>query len=349
MPKDSSHRLCYPPGTFRYTDLRERLNNGQGGGHHQRGAPYQNHGARPKTNGRSYHTGSYFQQSQQSSRSYHSGSQSYNQHKSQQSDPRSQPRAPHSLSQVNISHRTFIVNNGTDPVPSKVRSSLPAAKESIDDYSACSTVQNLASLHETPKFRDIATMTDIYFSKHRSDLEVSAVLKFLGTSRSDASTQTNFHEKSSSLLDFYTNARAPCSDEFNPIPLISDPCPPSYAADIFSLDSSLLPDATVPTLHRKDSYDLDLETLIQTTPNQVTPEPIPDLLIEETKTMLNSLSLSGAPSDLFSYLNQPPLIPTASCTLPNQLSNLHTTLAMDTNSENEFNLIPELSSEYVPE
>ena len=90
MPKDSSHRFCYPPGTFRSTDLRERLNemrdnspnhppfNGQGGGHHQRGAPYQNYGARPKTNGRSYHAGSYFQQqSQQSSRSYHAGSQSY--------------------------------------------------------------------------------------------------------------------------------------------------------------------------------------------------------------------------------------------------------------------------------
>ena len=353
MPKDSSHRF-YPPGTFRNTDLRDRLNNkrdnspnhppfnGQGGGH-QRGAPY---GARPKTNGRSYHTGSYFhQQSQQSNRSYHAGSQSYYQQKSQQSGPRSQPQTPHSLSQVNISHRTFIVNNGTDPVPSNVRSSLPAARESTDDYSACSTVQNLSSLHETPKFRDIATMTDIYFNKHRSDLEVSAVLKFLGTTRNDASTQTDFHENSSSLLDFYTNVRAPYSDEFNPIPPISEPCPPSYAADVFSIDSSQLPDANVRPLHRKDSYNLDLETLIQTTE----PEPIPNLLIEETKTMLNSLSLSGAPSDLLSYLNQAPLLPATTCTLPNQFSTIPSTLAMDTNLEDEFNLIPELSSQYLPD
>ena len=357
MPKDSSHRFCippgYPPGTFRFTDARDRLNfnranfpsrppfDGHGGGHKQRGAPYQNFGAKPKTfpNGRSYHT----------------GSQSYHQQQSRQSKtsgPRNQPRAPHSLAQYNISHRTVIVNHSsTDPDTSSLPSSISAAKEpsqGADESSPISTAQYLDSLHEEPRFKEASTMTDIYFSKHRSDLEVTAVLQFLGTSRNDASTQTGFHEISSALLDCFTDVNAPYSDEFNPLTPTSDPSTPSCSADVFSLDSSFLPDATFFPMHRKESYDFDMETLLRTAPNLETSEPVPNLLIEETKTMFNSLSLSGVPTDLLSFSDQTPILPSNTYTFHNQSPNLPSKLAMDTTHHDEFNLIPEFSAHFVP-
>ena len=227
MPKMSSHRDCYPPGTFQNTDLRYRLNHMRNshpyqphadghGGYHNR--PHsQNFGARPKTfpNGRS---------------AFHSGSQSYHQQQPRHSGvsgPRNKPRhspSP-SLAQYNISHRTVIVNHSsTDPdtspnsssasdpakpsaaVPSSAdspstsdpSSSTPSSrpnKEPNDDSHLDSTDndKDMISLLDAvePKFKDASTMTYIYYNRNRSNLLVSthlAVMEFLGISQKDAST-----------------------------------------------------------------------------------------------------------------------------------------------------------------
>ena len=177
MPKESSHRFCYPPGTFQSTDLCYQLNymrsnypshphsDGHGGNHNR--PHYQNFGARPKTlpNGRS---------------SYHSGSQSYHQQQPRHSGvsgPRNKPRPPPSLAQYNISHRTVIVNHSsTDPDASSAPSSIAAIKELNDDSHLNSTDKDLVSLHEEPitvepKFKDASTMTTVYYSRNRSDLD----------------------------------------------------------------------------------------------------------------------------------------------------------------------------------
>ena len=156
-------------------------------------------------------------------------------------------------------------------------------------------------------------------------------------------------KSSNALLDCFTNVSAPYPDEFNPLTPTSDPSTPSCAADVFSLDGSHLHDATFFPMHCKDSYDLDLETLVRTAPNHEISEPVPNLLIEETKTMFNSLSLSGVPTDLLSYLDQTPILPSTTCTLHNPSPNLPSELVMDTTDQDEFNLIPELSAHFVPD
>ena len=396
MPKMTSHRDCYPPGTFQDTDLRYRLNHmrsnhpyhphsdGHGDNHNR--PHYQNFGARPKTfpNGRS---------------SCHSGSQSYHQQQPRHSGvsgPRNKPRHSPSLAQYNISHRTVIVNHSsTDPDASPNSSSVPdpanpsaavppsadspstpdpsssapssnaASKEPNDDSHLDSTYKDMVSLlditnvdhHEEPiavepKFKDASTMTTIYYNRNRSDLEVYthiAVMEFLGISQKDASTQTRFRDLSNALLDCFTNSTAPNPDEFSPLTPASDPSTPSCAADVFSLDGSYLNDSTFFPVHRKGSYDVDLETLVRTAPDHEITEPVPNLLVEETKTMLKSLSLSGVPTDLLSYLDQTPILPSNTCTIHNPSSNLPPEFAMDTASQDEFTLIPEFTTQFVPD
>ena len=363
MPKMTSHRFCYPPGTFQSTDLRDRLNHkrnsyphsdGHGDNHNR---PHsQNYGARPKTfpNGRS---------------SCYSGSQSYHQQQSRQSGvsgSRNNPRHSPSLAQYNISHRTVIVNHSsTDPDASSAPSSNAVIKELNDDSHLNSTDKDLVSLLDItnvdhpeepiavePKFKDASTMTDVYYSRNRSDLEVYthiAVMEFLGISQKDASTQTSFHDLSNALLDCFTNVTAPYPDEFSPLTPTSDPDTPSCVDDVFSLDGSHFNDSTFFPVHRKDSYDVDLETLIRTAPDHKITKPVPNLLIEETKTMLKSLSLSGVPTDLLSYLDQTPILPSNTCTLHNSSPNLPPEFAMDTASQDEFTLIPEFTAQFVPD
>ena len=65
--------------------------------------------------------------------------------------------------------------------------------------------------------------------------------------------------------------------------------------------------------------------------------------------MLKSLSLSGVPTDLLSYLDQTPILPSNTCTIHNPSSNLPPEFAMDTASQDEFTLIPEFTAQFVPD
>jgi len=202
-----------------------------------------------------------------------------------------------------------------------------------------------------PKYKDASTMTTIYYNRSRSDLEVYlhiAVMEYLGISQRDASTQTRYRDLSNALLDCFTNITAPTPDEFSPLTPASDPRTPSCAADVFSLDGSQFNDSAFFPVHRKGSYDVDLETLVRTAPDHEITEPVPSLLVEETKTMLNSLSLSGVPTNLLSYLDQTPILQSSTCTT-HKSSNLPPEFAMDTTNQDEFTLIPEFTAQFVPD
>ena len=215
MPKMTSHRDCYPPGTFQDTDLRYRLNHmrsshpyhsdGHGGNHNR--PHYQNFGARPKTfpNGRS---------------SCHSGSQSYHQQQPRHSGvsgPRNRPQHSPSLSQYNISHRTFIVNHSsTDPDASPNSSSVPdpanpsaAVPPSADSPSTSDPLSSAPSSNAASKEpndashldstdKDMVSLLDITNVDHPEE-PIAVEPKF-----KDASTMTTiYYNRNRSDLEVY--------------------------------------------------------------------------------------------------------------------------------------------------
>ena len=315
MPKDC-RPTKYPPGTFRYTDLRDRLNlKGSNDGRaptHPYLSSTVSRAPRPRHPQGVYHGGSSsYLGSSYSPRPPYYGARPKVPQSRISPLPRFQSGSPSQgrnlsrpvavASQVNIHNQTLIVSSRHEAThnPSDNTSSVPAS---------------------SPKTKEIGVQTDIYYSRHRTYQEVSthiALMEYLNITQKTSSTQTceELNNNSPSLLDFYSNTTPVENDVFFPLsPTISRtslPVTSSYSEEISTLDECGFHDVLSPNTI-KSSYDFDLESYANDVPlpddsNDINISPSPNLLLDETNFLFHSLSVSGAhlsPRDL----DQTPLL-----------------------------------------
>ena len=334
MPKQYKQSK-FPPGTFRSTELHNCLQDIHDGyepphphwnmtssaGHTPRHNPYHNYGdhhSRPHNHNYGGHN-SHPQYFGACPKTFHQGTQSRNHSTQSQSygtQPRSisNPRPIANLSQVNITSQTLIVSNH------------PKAAQDVSSHASSDQNTPLTSLQHLPgdnlpqTFKDVGVQTDIYYMHKRTNQEIIthlALMDYLNIVQKDSSTQTcgDLIDDSPALLDFYFISTPMEPDAFSPLspPLSRHSVleTPTYSQEIATLDNSGFDSAFFLNVS-KLSYDLDLETLAK---DVLLPEdssdsiPAPNLLLEETKSLFSSLSLSGPQYDLLMFDETPSVTP----------------------------------------